>query len=71
MNKYLKQLKAYTSKPAEERNEDDLTKTREWAKKFETVCSSAVGDGEVPNPMKIIQMHLKHVLFNSEKVKGM
>ena len=73
LNKYMRQLRALVSKPEEERGDDDeaVTRMRDLAKKMENVCTSAVRNGEVPNPMKLIQMHMKHVLFNSEKVKGM
>lgn len=68
----MRQLRALVSKPEEERKDDEvISRMRDLTKKIENVCMSAVCDGEVPNPMKIIQMHMKHVLFNSEKVKGM
>ena len=73
LNKYMRQLKSLVSKPEDERSDGDevMTRMRDLAKKIESVCTSAVCDGEVPNPMKLIQMHLKHMLFNSEQVKGM
>ena len=72
LNKYMRQLRSLVSKPEEERKDDEvITRMRDLMKKIENVCTSAVHDGEVPNTMKLIQMHLKHVLFNSEKVKGM
>ena len=68
----MRQLRALASKPEEERSEDDVkSRVRDLIKKVENMCTSAVCEGEIPNPMKIIQMHMKHVLFNSEKVKGM
>lgn len=68
----MRQLRALVSKPEEERRDDEvMTRMRDLAKKIENVCTSAVHDGEVPNPVKLIQMHLKYVLFNAEKVKGM
>ena len=67
----MRQLRALVSKPEEERGNDEvMIRMRDLAKKIENVCTSAVHDGEVPNPVKLIQMHLKYVLFNSEKVKG-
>lgn len=67
----MRQLKALVSKPEEERKgEDVISRMRDCIKKVENLSTSAVCDGEVPNPMKIVQMHMKHVLFNSEKVKG-
>ena len=72
LNKYMRQLRALVSKPEEERKDDEvMTRIRDLTKKIEIVCTSAIHDGEVTNPMKLIQMHTKHVLFNSEKVKGM
>lgn len=68
----MRQLRSLVSKPEEERRDDEvITRMRDLIKKIDNVCTSAEHDGEVPNPMKLIQMHLKHVLFNSEKVKGM
>ena len=67
----MRQLKALVSKPEEERGDDEvMTRMKDLIKKIENVCTSSVQDGEVPNPVKLIQMHLKYVLFNSEKVKG-
>ena len=67
----MRQLKILVSKPEEERKDDEvMTRMRDLARKVENVCTSPVRDGEVPNPLKMIQMHIKHVLFNSEKIKG-
>lgn len=67
INRYLKQLKTLA---AAERTDELMAKMGGLVKKLELICTSVVSNGEVPNPMKFIQMHMKHVLFNSEKVKG-
>ena len=67
----MRQLRALSSKPEEERSDNDVkTRMRDLIKKVENMCTSGVREGEVPNLMKIIQMHMKYVLFNSEKIKG-
>ena len=70
INKCLKQIKALASKPEEERDEEVVARLRELVKQWENFCTSAVRDDEVSNTMKVVQMHLKHVIFNSEKVRG-
>ena len=59
------------SKP--ERGADVVQNVKAQVKKLEDIFShpAAVDEGEVPHPLKLIQMHLKHTLINSEKIKGL
>lgn len=65
----LKQLCSLASRT--DKTEEMLERVRTLANKLaEVVTSETSGDGETPNPLKILQLHLKSVLFSSEAIKG-
>ena len=55
-----------------ERGAEDIHHLKTQVKKLENIFSrpAIVEEGEVPHPLKLIQIHLKHTLLNSEKIKG-
>lgn len=68
MTRVLKGLKLLASKS--KRDKDEVERLYTQIKKLQTLCAQPVGLGEIPNPMKILQFHLKHILLNSEKIRG-
>ena len=71
LNRILKAITVLTAKP--ERGAEDVQRLKTQVKKLEDLFSHAatVEEGEVPHPLKLIQIHLKHTLLNSEKIKGL
>lgn len=70
LNRILKAITVLLAKP--ERGAEDIHHLKTQVKKLENIFShpAAVEEGEVPHPLKLIQIHLKHTLLNSEKIKG-
>ena len=70
LNRILKAITVLLAKP--ERGAEDIHRLKTQVKKLENIFShpAAVEEGEVPHPLKLIQIHLKHTLLNSEKIKG-
>lgn len=55
----------------------DSKSCEEWQEKLQststrllTLSQQGVGEGEVPNTLKLIQICLKHSLMESDKIKG-
>lgn len=69
-SKALRALKTLTSEPDDSRDEEHAQRLREMTGRLKELCSKEVGNGEVPNPIKLLQIHLKHTLLHSEKIKG-
>ena len=70
LSKTLRALHTLTSDPEEDQDEEKEQRLREMAGKLQELCNQEVGEGEVPNALKIIQIHLKHTLMHSEKIAG-
>lgn len=70
LNRILKATTVLLAKP--ERGAEDIHHLKTQVKKLENIFShpAAIEEGEVPHPLKLIQIHLKHTLLNSEKIKG-
>ena len=69
-SKALRALKTLTSEPDDSRDEEHAQRLREMTGRLKQLCNKDVGDGEVPNPHKLLQIHLKHTVLYSEKIKG-
>lgn len=69
-SKALRALHTLTTEPEDSRDEEHTWRLREMSGKVRQLCNQDVGDGEVPNPLKLLQIHLKHILMQSDKVKG-
>lgn len=69
-SKALRALHTLTTEPEDSRDEEHTWRLREMSGKLRQLCNQDVGDGEVPNPLKLLQIHLKHILMQSDKVKG-
>ena len=67
----LRTVTGLLSRP--ERSDDVIQRLKAQVKKLEHLFSqpAAVDEGEVPHPLKLIQIHLKHTLLNSDKIKGL
>ena len=70
LSKTLRALHTLTFDPEEDQDEEKVQRLREMAGKLRELCNQEVGEGEVPNVLKIIQIHLKHTLMHSEKIAG-
>ena len=70
LSKALRALHTLTSDPEEDQDEEKEQRLREMAGKLQELCNQEVGEGEVPNALKIIQIHLKYTLMHSEKIAG-
>ena len=68
MRLVLKQLGGLVSRP--DKSEETVGRVRELAEKLASLVCSKAPPGETPNPVKLLQMHLKHSLFNSSAIKG-
>ena len=69
LSKALRALHSLMSYPGEN-EEEQLKNTRETVSKLRTICYQPVKEGEVANPLKILQIHLKHILMDSDKIRG-
>ena len=69
-SKALRALKTLTSEPDDSRDEEHAQRLREMTGRLKQLCNKDVGDGEVPNPHKLLQIHLKHTVLYSEKIRG-
>ena len=68
MRKILRVLSLLTSKS--DRDDDNTKELKEKSRELQQFCDRNVAGGEVPNPLKLLQTHFKHVLLTSEKMKG-
>ena len=68
MKLVLKQLDSLVSRS--EKSEELMGRIGTLISKLASLVTSASADGETPNPTKILQMHLKYILFNSEAIRG-
>ena len=69
-SKALRALKTLTSEPDDSRDEEHVQRLRDMTGRLKQLCNKDVGDGEVPNPHKLLQIHLKHTVLYSEKIRG-
>ena len=71
-SKTLRALHDLTSEPAGEEEEKEHTeRLREMTGRLRQLCSQEVSQGrEVPNPFKLLQIHLKHTFMGSEQIRG-
>lgn len=68
MKLFLKQLTALVERT--DKTEEMLERITNLADNLVSLMSSTTPDGETPNPVKLLQAHLKCTLFNSEAIKG-
>ena len=68
MKLILKQLGALVARP--DKSEEMLERIRKLMYKLVSLVTTKTAHHETPNPIKLLQMHLKYVLFNSEAIKG-
>lgn len=68
MKLILKQLGALVARP--DKSEEMLVRIRKLVCKLVSLVTTKTAHHETPNPIKLLQMHLKCVLFNSEAIKG-
>ena len=48
-----------------------MERVREGGRRLTQLCGQGVAVGEVPNTFKLLQIHLKYTLMNSEKIRGL
>ena len=68
MKRVLKQLTALVART--DKNEEMLKRIAELADQLVSLTAARAPRGETLNPIKLLQIHLKYVLFNSD-IKGM
>lgn len=71
-SKALRGLYALTCDPdtPREEGEQHSQRLREISGRLRELISGTVGEEEVPNTLKLLQIHLKQTLLHSEKIKG-
>lgn len=75
-SKALRTLHDLTSEPTDngakedEEKKEHIERLREMTGRLRQLCSQEAGDGKVPNPFKLLQVHLKHMFIGSEQIRG-
>lgn len=68
MKLILKQLGVLVARP--DKSKEMLERIRKLVCELVSLVTTKTARHETPNPIKLLQMHLKCVLFNSEAIKG-
>ena len=68
MKLLLKQLTALVERT--DKTEEMLERITNLANDLVSLVETSTPDGETPNPVKLLQAHLKCTLFNAEAIKG-
>jgi hypothetical protein len=70
-SKTLRDLHALTCDPntLSGEGEERSQRLRETSGRLRQLISGPVGEGEVPNHFKLLQIHLKHTLLHSQKIR--
>ena len=53
-----------------EQNDESMGRIRAKLDTLAQLVTSQAHDGEISNPLKLLQMNLKYILFNSKDIKG-
>lgn len=68
MKLVLKQLSSLADRS--EKSQDLMERVESLLNQLASLVTSKCSNGETPNPIKLLQMQLKHSLFNSEAMRG-